>query len=66
MIPNRRITDFHDIPANIAASEDAEVKQFVSFLVGEQQYCVDIMAVRETCAAQLCRLLICACVLAKA
>jgi purine-binding chemotaxis protein CheW len=47
MIPNRRITDFHDIPANIAASEDAEVQQFVSFLVGEQQYCVDIMAVRE-------------------
>ena len=28
-------------------SEDADLRQFVSFVIGEQHYCVDIMAVRE-------------------
>lgn len=47
MIQNRRITDYDQVPHGIAAPEDSTVQQFVSFLVGEQQYCVDIMAVRE-------------------
>lgn len=47
MIQNRRITDYDDMSTTIAASEDADLRQFVSFVVGEQHYCVDIMAVRE-------------------
>ena len=47
MIQNRRITDYDDMSTTITASEDADLRQFVSFVVGEQHYCVDIMAVRE-------------------
>ena len=47
MIQNRRITDYDDMSTTIASSEDADLRQFVSFVVGEQHYCVDIMAVRE-------------------
>ena len=45
MIQNRRITDYDDVSPS--ASEDADLRQFVSFVIGEQHYCVDIMAVRE-------------------
>ena len=47
MISQRRITDYEDVPGAAGASEDADVQQFVSFTVGAQDYCVDIMAVRE-------------------
>ena len=47
MIQNRRITDYDDVSPSATASEDADLRQFVSFVVGEQHYCVDIMAVRE-------------------
>jgi len=47
MIQNRRMTDYDDMPSSATSSEDADLRQFVSFMVGEQQYCVDIMAVRE-------------------
>ena len=47
MINKRRITDYQDVPGNAATPEDADLQQFVSFTVGEQDYCVDIMAVRE-------------------
>jgi purine-binding chemotaxis protein CheW len=47
MIRQRRITDYENIQSNAAAPEDSNVQQFVSFVVGEQDYCVDIMAVRE-------------------
>jgi purine-binding chemotaxis protein CheW len=47
MIQNRRMTDYDDMSPSATASEDADLRQFVSFMVGEQQYCVDIMAVRE-------------------
>ena len=47
MIQNRRITDYDDVSATVSAGEDADLRQFVSFVVGEQHYCVDIMAVRE-------------------
>ena len=47
MIQNRRITDYDDMSMTVAASDDADLRQFVSFVVGEQHYCVDIMAVRE-------------------
>ena len=47
MIQNRRITDYDDMSPSTAASEDADLRQFVSFVIGEQHYCVDIMAVRE-------------------
>lgn len=45
MMQNRRITDYDDVSPS--ASEDADLRQFVSFVIGEQHYCVDIMAVRE-------------------
>ena len=45
MIQNRRITDYDDVSPS--AAEDADLRQFVSFVIGEQHYCVDIMAVRE-------------------
>jgi purine-binding chemotaxis protein CheW len=45
MMQNRRITDYDDVSPSV--SEDADLRQFVSFVVGEQHYCVDIMAVRE-------------------
>jgi purine-binding chemotaxis protein CheW len=45
MIQNRRITDYDDVSRSEA--EDADLRQFVSFMIGEQHYCVDIMAVRE-------------------
>ena len=44
MIQNRRMTDYDDMATT---SDDADMRQFVSFVVGEQNYCVDIMAVRE-------------------
>lgn len=47
MINKRRITDYQDVPGSVAAPEDTDMQQFVSFTVGEQDYCVDIMAVRE-------------------
>lgn len=47
MISKRRITDYDDLAATAPAPEDADLQQFVSFIVGEQHYCVDIMAVRE-------------------
>lgn len=47
MMQNRRITDYDDVSATVSAAEDADLRQFVSFVVGEQHYCVDIMAVRE-------------------
>ena len=47
MIGKRRITDYEELPASAPIPEDADVQQFVSFVVGEQHYCVDIMAVRE-------------------
>ena len=47
MIGKRRITDYDDLSATAPAPEDADLQQFVSFIVGEQHYCVDIMAVRE-------------------
>ena len=47
MIQNRRMTDYDDIATTATASDDADMRQFVSFVVGEQNYCVDIMAVRE-------------------
>ncbi len=47
MIGKRRITDYDDISVTTPASDDVDVQQFVSFMVGEQHYCVDIMAVRE-------------------
>ena len=47
MIQNRRITDYDDMSTTATASDDADMRQFVSFVVGEQHYCVDIMAVRE-------------------
>jgi purine-binding chemotaxis protein CheW len=45
MIQSRRITDYDDVSPSEA--EDADLRQFVSFMIGEQHYCVDIMAVRE-------------------
>ena len=45
MMQNRRITDYDDVSPSV--SEDADLRQFVSFVIGEQHYCVDIMAVRE-------------------
>ena len=45
MMQNRRITDYDDVSPS--ATEDADLRQFVSFVIGEQHYCVDIMAVRE-------------------
>jgi purine-binding chemotaxis protein CheW len=47
MIQNRRIADYDAMSRTMADSDDADLRQFVSFVVGEQQYCVDIMAVRE-------------------
>ena len=47
MINQRRITDYQDVPGSVAMPEDAGMQQFVSFTVGAQDYCVDIMAVRE-------------------
>ena len=47
MMQNRRMTDYDDMSPSATALEDADLRQFVSFMVGEQQYCVDIMAVRE-------------------
>jgi chemotaxis signal transduction protein len=47
MMQNRRITDYDDVSATVSAGEDADLRQFVSFVIGEQHYCVDIMAVRE-------------------
>jgi purine-binding chemotaxis protein CheW len=47
MIGKRRITDYDELPRAAAAPEDGDVQQFVSFMVGQQHYCVDIMAVRE-------------------
>ena len=47
MIGKRRITDYDELPSAIPVPEDADVQQFVSFMVGGQHYCVDIMAVRE-------------------
>ena len=44
MIQNRRMSDYDEMST---AADDADVRQFVSFVVGEQHYCVDIMAVRE-------------------
>jgi purine-binding chemotaxis protein CheW len=43
MIENRRNTDFNG-QLNTA---EQNLQQFVSFSLGEQDYCVDIMAVRE-------------------
>jgi purine-binding chemotaxis protein CheW len=45
MMQNRRITDYDHVSPSV--SEDADLRQFVSFVIGEQHYCVDIMAVRE-------------------
>lgn len=45
MMQNRRIADYDDVSPS--AAEDADLRQFVSFVIGEQHYCVDIMAVRE-------------------
>ena len=36
-------------PAALAGAEDA--RQFVTFTLGEQQYCVDVMSVREICTS---------------
>jgi purine-binding chemotaxis protein CheW len=47
LIEKRRITDYQDVPGAVTAPEDADMRQFVSFSVGEQDFCVDIMAVRE-------------------
>ena len=47
MIQNRRMTDYDEMSATSTESDDADMRQFVSFVVGEQNYCVDIMAVRE-------------------
>jgi purine-binding chemotaxis protein CheW len=47
MIGKRRITDYDDLPGITPAPDEADVRQFVSFMVGDQYYCVDIMAVRE-------------------
>lgn len=47
MINKRRITDYQDVPESVSAPEDAALQLFVSFTVGDQDYCVDIMAVRE-------------------
>jgi purine-binding chemotaxis protein CheW len=47
MMQNRRITDYDHVSATVSAGEDADLRQFVSFVIGEQHYCVDIMAVRE-------------------
>ena len=47
MIQNRRISDFDDVTKMAKESDDAGVRQFVSFVVGDQHYCIDIMAVRE-------------------
>ena len=47
MINKRRITDYQDVADSVAAPDDADMQQFVSFTVGEQDYCIDIMAVRE-------------------
>ena len=47
MIQNRRITDYDDMSPSDKALEDADLRQFVSFVIGEQHYFVDIMAERE-------------------
>ena len=47
MIQNRRITDYEDLHGGSTPTEDADLRQFVSFVVGDQHYGVDIMAVRE-------------------
>jgi purine-binding chemotaxis protein CheW len=47
MIQNRRISDYGDITKTAKEDEDADLRQFVSFVVGDQHYCIDIMAVRE-------------------
>ncbi len=47
MIGKRRITDYDELPGPTPVMEDSDVQQFVSFMVGDQHYCVDIMAVRE-------------------
>jgi purine-binding chemotaxis protein CheW len=47
MIQNRRMTGYDEMSTTATESDDADMRQFVSFVVGEQNYCVDIMAVRE-------------------
>src|ERR1051325_7203156 len=45
---NQTITSAQDTTAGrTAAAERAAAVQFVSFAIGDEQYCVDIMAVRE-------------------
>ena len=41
MINKRRITDYQDVADSVAAPDDADMQQFVSFSVGEQDYCID-------------------------
>jgi purine-binding chemotaxis protein CheW len=47
MIQNRRVTDYEDLHGLQTPADDADLRQFVSFVVGDQHYGVDIMAVRE-------------------
>ncbi len=47
MMNKRRITDYGEVADKHSSTEDADLRQFVSFTIGEQNYCVDIMAVRE-------------------
>ena len=47
MISKRRVTDYGHAAAAAAAAEPADQQQFVAFTVGGEDYCVDIMAVRE-------------------
>jgi purine-binding chemotaxis protein CheW len=47
MMTKRRITDYEDVARDAFTQEEGDMRQFVSFMIGEQAYCIDIMAVRE-------------------
>ncbi len=47
MISQRRITDYVDSTGHSTTMDEADMRQLVSFAIREQNYCVDILAVRE-------------------
>ena len=47
MTRNTRLTDYERLPDANTPAGSADTQQFVYFTIGDQHYCVDIMAVRE-------------------
>jgi len=47
MIDQRRITDYESATGHGTATDEAGIRQLVSFAIHEQNYCVDVLAVRE-------------------